>query len=290
MKLSVIMATYNTPVWLEKVLWGFSVQTHDDFEIIIGDDGSTAETAELISRMKKATGMDIRHVWQSDKGFRKCRVLNKAILHAQSEYLVFTDGDCIPRRDFLEVHAREAGPGRYLSGGYHRLPMSTSKAISKEDILNGCCFSLDWLISHGLGRSFKNLKLVASYGQAGIFNRITPTRCTFKGSNSSAWLKDILNVNGFDERMPYGGLDRELGVRLINSGVRPKHVRYNAIVIHLDHSRQYSNPAAIAANKALRVSNARRKVCRTEYGIHRLIAYGYRPSVDGMALKFMEQN
>jgi len=51
MKLSVIMTTYNSPLWLEKVLWGYSVQSHRDFEIIIGDDGSTRETADLIERM-----------------------------------------------------------------------------------------------------------------------------------------------------------------------------------------------------------------------------------------------
>lgn len=283
------MTTYNAPAWLEKVLWGFSIQTHRDFEIIIGDDGSTSETTDLISQMRKTTGLDICHVRQEDKGFRKCRILNKAILHAQSAYLVFTDGDCIPRRDFLEVHAQEARPGRYLSGGYHRLPMSTSEAVNKDDILTGRCFSLEWLKSNGLAKSFKNLKLITSYGQARILNRITPTRCTFKGSNASVWLADAVAVNGFDERMPYGGEDREFGVRLSNIGIRPKHVRYNAIVIHLDHSRGYRDPAMVKANKALRVANARRNIGRTEYGISRLLSDGYRPAVDGMAIKLLRE-
>ena len=289
MRLSVIMTTYNAPVWLEKVLWGFSAQTHKDFEIVIGDDGSGTETTDLISDMREKTGLDIRHVRQEHNGFGKCRILNKAILHAQSEYLVFTDGDCIPRRDFLEVHAKEAGPGRYLSGGYHRLPMSTSKAISKDDILTGRCFSLHWLTAHGMAKSFKNLKLITSNNQAHILHRITTTRCTFKGSNASAWLADALKINGFDERMPHGGLDREFGVRLVNMGIRPKHVRYNAIVIHLDHSRSYSDLKMVKANKALRVSNARHKVSRTEYGISRLISDGYRPAVDSLAMKLLEK-
>lgn len=283
------MTTYNSPVWLEKALWGFSVQTLKDFEIIIGDDGSGPETADLISHMKKTTGLDIRHVRQKDDGFRKCRILNKAILHAQSEYLVFTDGDCVPRRDFLEVHASEARTGCYLSGGYHRLPMSTSEAINKDDILTGRCFSLAWLKSNGMAKSFKNLKLITSYGQAGILNRITPTRCTFKGSNGSAWLEDVLRVNGFDERMPHGGLDREFGVRLSNIGIRPKHARYNAIVIHLDHSRGYRDPAMVKANKVLRVSIASHKVRATEYGISRLVADGYRPAIDSLSMKLLEK-
>lgn len=270
MKLSVIMTTYNSPEWLEKVLWGYSVQSLRDFEIIIGDDGSTGETREVIDRIRAQTGMVIKHVWQEDKGFRKCRILNKSILQVESEYVVFTDGDCIPRKDFLEIHAAEAETGRYLSGGYHKLPMSTSKAITKEDILSGRCFDLKWLKANGLPSSYKNSKLTATPLKAKLFNNLTPTACNFKGSNGSAWLKDILAVNGFDERMPWGGLDREFGVRLINSGIKPKHVRYNAIVIHLDHKRGYKDPELVAANKALRVNSEKQRLTRTTHGIEQL--------------------
>lgn len=270
MKLSVIMTTYNSPEWLEKVLWGYSVQTHSDFELIIGDDGSTEETREVIDRIRAETEMAIKHVWQEDKGFRKCRILNKSILEVKSEYVVFTDGDCIPRKDFLEVHAKEAEPGRYLSGGYHKLPMSTSKAITVDDIITGRCFDLKWLKANGLKSSYKNSKLTAGPLRAKIFNALTPTACNFKGSNGSAWLKDILAVNGFDERMPWGGLDREFGVRLENSGVKPKHVRYNAIVVHLDHKRGYKDPELVAANKALRVNSEKQRATRTDHGIEQL--------------------
>jgi len=270
MKLSVIMTTYNSPVWLEKVLWGYSVQDHKNFEMIIGDDGSTDETRRVIDRLREETGMTIKHVWQEDKGFRKCRILNKSILQAESEYVVFTDGDCIPRKDFLTVHANEAEPHTYLSGGYHKLPMSTSEAITREDIVSGRCFNLKWLKAHGLKSSYKNSKLTAGPLRAKIFNTLTPTACNFKGSNGSAWLKDILAVNGFDERMPWGGLDREFGVRLINSGIKPKHVRYNAIVIHLDHKRGYKDPELVATNKALRVSSEKNKVTVTPCGIKQL--------------------
>lgn len=272
MKLSVIMTTYNSPIWLEKVLWGYSIQSHRDFEIIIGDDGSTHETSDLIERIRRETGLTIRHVWQEDDGFRKCRILNKAILAAESEYLVFTDGDCIPRSDFLAVHAQEAAPGTFLSGGYHKLPMSTSEGITRDDILSGRCFDLKWLKQHGLKASYKNSKLTASYGQARILNRITPTNCNFKGSNASAWRKDILKINGFDEGMAWGGLDREIGVRLVNAGIRPKHVRYNAIVLHLDHKRGYKNSELVRQNKALRVSREKDGTTYTPHGIDQLPA------------------
>ncbi len=270
MKLSIIMTTYNSPKWLEKVLWGYHAQSHEDFEIIIGDDGSTDETRVLIDSMREETGMTIRHIWQQDNGFRKCRILNKSILAVKSDYVVFTDGDCIPRSDFLAVHAQEAEPGYYLSGGYHKLPMKTSEFISKEDILSGRCFNLTWLKQNGLKNSLKNSKLTATAFTAKIFNQLTPTACNFKGSNGSVWLKDIIAVNGFDERMPWGGLDREFGVRLINSGIKAKHVRYNAIVIHLDHKRGYRDPKIMFENKQLRIQNHRNKIVRTDFGIAQL--------------------
>lgn len=267
MKLSVIISTYNSPEWLEKVLWGYSIQSHSDFEIIIADDGSKDETRQLVDRMRQETGLAIKHVWQEDKGFRKCRILNMATLESTTEYLVFTDGDCIPRRDFLEVHATEAEPERFLSGGYHKLPMDASKAIGKDDIISGRCFQLGWLKAHGLKPGYKNSKLTANRWQARLFNTLTPTRCRFKGSNGSAWKKDVLAVNGFDETMAYGGEDREFGVRLTNLGVKPKHVRYNAIVVHLDHGRGYVDPETVRANKQHRIKTEKEGIIRTHNGI-----------------------
>lgn len=278
MRLSVVVSTYNSPRWLEKVLWGYSAQTHADFEIVIADDGSERGTGALIDRMRAETELPIKHVWQRDDGFRKCRILNKAVLHANAEYVVFTDGDCIPHRDFLAVHARRARPGHYLSGGYYKLPMSTSEAVTKDDILSGRCFEFDWLVAHGLPRSYKNFKLIATHNQARILNTLTPTRCNFKGSNGSAWKQDVLAVNGFDERISWGGEDRELGVRLRNNGIKPRHVRYDAIVIHLDHARPYRDPVSVAANKVLRKRVEKERILQTDFGIAQLLQRGYRPA------------
>lgn len=270
MKLSVIFTTYNSPKWLEKVLWGYSNQSFTDFEIIIADDGSGEETLALIESMRSSTEMNIRHVWQEDKGFRKCRILNKAIVHASSDYLVFSDGDCIPRSDFLQVHHDRAEEGFYLSGGYHKLPMNTSQAITKQDIVNERCFDLQWLIDQGLTKTYKNKKLTATKKQAKWFNRLTPTKCNFKGSNASCWKKDAIEINGFDERMQWGGLDREFGVRLKNLGIKARHVRYDAICLHLDHPRSYKNESLVAKNKALRIYNEKNRVTKTEFGIAQL--------------------
>lgn len=262
-----VLSTYNAPEWLEKVLRGYQQQRFRDFEIVIADDGSDRRTRDLIDRLRGETGLRLKHVWQTDQGFRKCRILNRAILQADYEYLVFSDGDCIPRRDFLQVHADEARPGHYLSGSYFKLPMDTSRAITAADIASGDCFRLEWLRRHGLRGWRKTAKLRAGPGLARVLNRLTTTRCNLKGSNASAWKQDVLAVNGFDERMPWGGEDREFGVRLRNHGIRPRHVRFNAIVIHLDHARGYVDPDRVRANRELRQCNERQGVSWTGHGI-----------------------
>ena len=270
MEVSVIFTTYNSTAWLEKVLWGYQFQQHQAFEIIVADDGSTEETATLIEQWRAETGLQIKHVWHEDKGFRKCRILNKAIVQAKHSYVVFTDGDCIPRSDFLSEHVASAAPGYYLSGSYFKLPMSTSEAITRDDVATGRCFDLDWLKANGLKPGRKHRKLNTSKRAARWLNRLTRTSCNLKGSNASAWLSDLLRVNGFDERMQWGGLDRELGVRLKNAGVKPRHVRYNAICVHLDHSRGYADPELVAKNKALRVHSEQSRKIETEFGIRQL--------------------
>jgi hypothetical protein len=62
----------------------------------------------------------------------------------------------------------------------------------------------------------------------------------------------LKEVNGFDERMQYGGQDRELGERLFNYGLKSKQIRYSAICLHLDHARGYKNQDSIDKNKEIR--------------------------------------
>lgn len=265
--ISVIISTYNSEDWLEKVLWGYETQTFREFEVIIADDGSKQPTFDLIERIEKEVNYSIRHIWQEDEGFQKSRILNKAIVACQSSYILMSDGDCIPRKDFLETHIKNKEQGYFLSGGYFMLPMNISKIITKEDILKQNCFNVSWLKSKGLKSSFKNNKLKAKGLFEGLLNLLTPTKATWNGHNASGWKEDILAVNGFDERMQYGGQDRELGERLFNLGIKSKQIRYSAICIHLDHKRGYKTPETIAKNKAIRKKTVEEKIISTPFGI-----------------------
>jgi len=270
MKLSLIITTYNSEDWLQKVLVGYSIQTEQDFEVVIADDGSNEKTKEVIDSFKNVFKYPIIHVWQEDQGFQKCKILNKAILKTTTDYLLFTDGDCIPRKDFVEVHLKNKEEGYFLSGGYFKLPMTISEAITAEDIQNQNCFQITWLKKQGLKMSFKLTKLTHSKLFAGFMNWLTPTKRSWNGHNSSGFKKDILAVNGFNHQMKYGGLDRELGERLFNLGLLSKQIRYSAICLHLDHKRGYSSPEIWEKNNSIRAFNKKNNVIKIEEGIDSL--------------------
>jgi glycosyltransferase involved in cell wall biosynthesis len=276
---SIVFTTYNQPDWLEKVLIGFAAQDRQGFEVLIADDGSGEETRQRIDALRRQLPMPVRHLWQSDDGFRKCEAMNMAIEQAASDYLIFTDGDCIPRADFVSTHLRLREPGRFLSGGYHKLPMSTSLAISRGDIHAGRCFDERWLRRHGMPTSRRNLKLTAGPAMARVLDAVSPARPSWNGHNASGWKHDILAINGFDERMRYGGEDREFGERLENAGVRGKRIRYRAIVVHLEHTRGYATQESIQFNRQLRAETRESHRTWTEYGIakRRLLLSGSPP-------------
>jgi Glycosyltransferases involved in cell wall biogenesis len=248
----IIISTYNNPTWLEKALWGYECQNFKDFEIIIADDGSTKETYEMVDRFRQQSNMTIKYIWQEDNGFQKCRILNKAILSTKSEYLIFTDQDCIPRQDFVKTHVRYSQKGFFLSAGYFRLPFSISQGLTNSDITDQKTFNIKWLMNKGLKPTFKCSKLINVRICSSILNYITPANASWNGCNSSGWRCDFMAVNGFNEKMQYGGEDREFGERLFNCGIKSKQIRYSAICVHLDHKRPYKNKEAIIKNRAIR--------------------------------------
>lgn len=251
-KIGVVITTYNSPLWLKNVLFGYEAQTQKDFTVLIADDGSGQPTQDVVDFFKARAILNIVHVWHEDKGFQKCQILNKTIAQTDCDYLIFTDGDCIPEPDFISLHQQLAEPGYFLSGGYVKLTTPVSKDITGADIASGQIFDREWLIKHGQPNSHKLWKLIKNKNIKAFLNAITPTKATWNGMNSSTWKSDIVACNGFNEDMQYGGLDRELGERLYNHGLKGKQVRYSISCLHLDHPRSYDTPETWKKNYGIR--------------------------------------
>jgi glycosyltransferase involved in cell wall biosynthesis len=268
-RLSVIISTWNAPDLLEKCLWGFSCQDFRDFEIVVADDGSDDDTSQRLRAFQEAAGLPLQRVWHEHRGFRKTVILNKAIVRARSEYLVFTDGDCIPRRDFLSVHASLAETGHFLSGGCFRVSEEVGRRISRDDVLQGLFAEPKWLRAQGVRAGLKWSKLISRGRWPQFLDRLMLTKATWNGHNASGWKRDLVEVNGFDERMQYGGLDRELGERLSRIGIRARRVRYRAVCVHLGHRRTWVDRSAITRNARIREENRTDRRRWTEFGIRK---------------------
>ncbi|HEU5209598.1 MAG TPA: glycosyltransferase, partial [Longimicrobiales bacterium] len=204
MRIAVILSTYNWPHALELSLWGYAVQTWRDLQVVVADDGSGPGTAAAIERVRAASGLEVVHVWHSDRGFRKNEILNRAILRTDREYLLFSDGDSLPHPRLVETHARLARPDRYLAGGYVKLPAAVSERITVDDVRSGNATRLRWLVAHGFRPGSRAFRWAGPRFGA-LLDRVTTTPARWHGNNASTWREHLLAVNGFDASMGYGG-------------------------------------------------------------------------------------
>ena len=251
MRVSVVLSTFERPRALALVLAGYAAQDDGDFELVLADDGSGPETAAVV-RDALAAGLPLRHVWQPHDGFRKTEILNRAIERCTGDYLIFSDGDCIPRPDFVATHRRLATPGHFLSGGYVRLPAALTTSLTEEDVHAGWIWSIEALRARGLTGRRAQMRLLPGGRMPALLDRVTPTRATWNGMNASAWATDVRAVNGFELGLGYGGEDREFGQRLTNLGLVGVQVRHRAVLLHLDHDRPYRDAGVVARQRALR--------------------------------------
>lgn len=239
-KASIVITTYNWPIALRAVLNALNMQTCQDFEILIADDGSKEETAQLIQQIKAHYSVPIHHIWQDDQGFRAAMIRNKAIAAARGDYIIFLDGDCIPCPNFVAAHLRESEPGYFVAGNRILLTQEFTVKVLSEDIPIHGISILGWLKARLRGHCNKVLPLliaainIASNALSG-FRKLRPTRWQgAKTCNLAVWRADLLRVNGFEEKfVGWGYEDSDLVIRLINANVKRKGGRFAVPVIHL---------------------------------------------------------
>jgi glycosyltransferase involved in cell wall biosynthesis len=102
MKVSVIIPAYNQGVYLGKAVQSVLDQTYPDFDIVIVDDGSTDDTADIARGFKDQR---IRYIYQENRGLSAAR--NTGIQNSDGELLTFLDSDDLFFPDKLEVLVAE---------------------------------------------------------------------------------------------------------------------------------------------------------------------------------------
>ena len=236
--LSLIIAVYNKPEILRLVLAACDRQSMREFEVVVADDGSGPAIAEAVREAQHLYSFPIIHLWHEDAGWRKNTMLNKAIRAAQTEYLVFIDGDCLPSRHFLLDHWQEREPGKVLLGRRVETSARWSEQLSLDAITSGAFDRYRW--SEWMD-GFRGNALRLEDGLR-IKSRLVRTILLrtvrgMLGSNFSAWKRDLVAINGFDELYngPGCGEDSDIEFRLSLIGVTGKSLRNLAVQSHVHH-------------------------------------------------------
>lgn len=233
--ISVIVSTYNRPDALDMVLSALTEQDYPHYEVVLADDGSTETTAALARGHRLGQRRPLHHVWQPDEGFRKAQIHNQAILKASGQYVVFLDGDCVPRPAWLSRHATLAQEHRFVTGTKIKLSQAfTEEVVSKRLPVNRATRREGvWM---RLTKRANHMRYFFSLPD-GPWRHYKPRSSRrMYGCNMAVWRRDLMVVGGFDERYEgWGSEDRDLAARLINAGIFRKDGRWATDVMHLWH-------------------------------------------------------
>lgn len=258
MRISLVISTFDRPDALAKAWRGLKLQTRWPDEILISDDGSGEATRELVKKFTATAPVPVKHIWQPHDGFRKTIILNQTVAAATGDYLVFTDGDCVPHPKFIRDHAALAEKNCWVQG---RRCFVRERFVA--DFEAEVMPALSWMLAGRIDGVAKGIRWPVP-----IIRRDTEQRGII-GCNMAFWREDIIAVNGYDEDYTGWGTgeDSDIGTRLYHLGRRRKFVYGRAITFHLNHPpAPRGHHAASLARLAETIAS--RKI-RCEHGLNR---------------------
>ena len=232
-----VVSTYEWPEALDAVLRGLEAQTDSTFEIVVADDGSGGETEAVVRRWKREFGERLVHVRQDDEGFRLAQVRNLGATTAVGDWLVFIDGDCVPRRQFACAIRRALLPGWFLAAKRLDLGRSLSAAVLRDGLPVGSWSSVELLLRGG--RDVRGWRHLTPRDRRRTWRRSLPDFAppgNEYGFCTAVTRADFEAVNGFDMTfVGWGDQDVDLAIRLQRLGLRCGYAGPRSAMLHLWH-------------------------------------------------------
>ena len=237
-KITVIIAVYNKLAQLGNILQAFNEQIELPDEIIIVDDGSSEKIEDKLKNIIPKLKYKIKHIWQEDKGFRVASSRNNGIINASGDYIVFVDQDILFDKNFVQNIRKSIRKNEVLKMRAVYLDEERTKKINdiifEEKTINfekikGFIKKEEY--KH-LNKRYRDDTLKNILFKLGLRKR--SARVVSLGMG--AWKKDLLKVNGFDERyVGWGGEDHDLGNRLSALGLGLRTIDPSNIIVHMWH-------------------------------------------------------
>jgi len=131
---SFVVPTYNRAENIFLTLQALCLQTDQDFEVIISDDGSTDDTAEIVKAY--TSSLRLKYIWRKHDGYRVGLARNEGTHHADdtSTHIWFIDSDVLLNKHAVK-YARDLCTREFdaiICGRYDWLP---PMRITPEDIV-----------------------------------------------------------------------------------------------------------------------------------------------------------
>lgn len=234
MKASIIIAYYKRIPFLDLILQSIALQSEQSFEVIIAEDDNDVATLEFLDGQRKKYNFPIEHVSHENTGFRKNRILNKAIVQAKTDYIIFIDGDCVLHKHFVKETLKNRSEKTALFGRRLMLSEKLTNLSLKENTLKH--LSLLNFIS-------TKCKIL----EAGLYLPFISTKKDYGilGCHWSAYKEDLLAINGYDEDYILAGIGEDVDIewRMKESGIKFKSLKFKAIQYHLHHALNYTTDA-----------------------------------------------
>ncbi len=263
LKTTIIISVYNDTEALRAIFSALKLQSERSFAIIVSEDGESQDVAQEVSTAKTLFP-DIIHLTQPDKGFLKNRALNRAVLAAPTEHMIFIDGDCIPHPHFIEGHLAYAKERIVNCGRRVELGRKFSTLVRKQPQETILSLANPWRYLFSatklLQDDTKNYELGFYSPWLQFFSR---KKTSIMGCNFSLHRSDLIAINGFNEEYtsPGFGEDSDIAVRLEKSGCRLLSNKLITIQYHLHHPRgaRGSDENKVLLDKATQSTDARCK-------------------------------
>jgi glycosyltransferase involved in cell wall biosynthesis len=236
MRTSIVICFYERVEYLAACLDSLRSEMPCFDEVVVADDGSSADVVERVNRLRSRYDFPVVHAWHLRNGPRRAATRNNGIRKASGEYLVFFDADFAVLPGAARSHVEAARPRHFAAGRCKYTTEEQGRRILSEGVS-------DRLLEEVYGELpeepiEKEHRRFVRYSRLRRIGLGDPRRLTF-GGHFSAFRKDIEAVNGYDENYAgWGAEDMDIAHRMVLAGMRGTSVIREARVLHLWHPRE----------------------------------------------------
>lgn len=232
--LQINIPTYNRRDNLNLCLAALQKQTDQNFQVVVGDDGSTDGTRDLILEWNlrriqnepRALQQEIKWVWCGDhRYYKQCKARNMAVKAAENDIraFIFLDADVLlyPNAIALYREALTKNPNRVVLGKYwwgRAMQITVEDVFTRwDDIINERLPSIDGPL-HGMeGPDIR----------AANFDRTTPDALHYARYDGLSVFggnflisRYLFNMSGgYDENISSPTEDGDFGLTLVEKGI-----------------------------------------------------------------------